>query len=214
MFFKDLYNKKLLIVNKIELFMKKNNEIEIEHYSPKLRRKIEIIGISVSIIVVAISIISLLFYGFYKEKLTEGILTFGKIFLFLSIAFLEFIPQVLSSHFPLVVSILSGINAFEAVIIAVFASLISTLLAFELGKKYGWKFVCSLFESKKLIKITNFWNKYGKWFVFVSALTPLPYFPLVFGALQMSRKKMWVFGIIPRIISFAVFGYLVYLSGF
>ncbi|MBI2004458.1 VTT domain-containing protein [Candidatus Pacearchaeota archaeon] len=190
------------------------NEIEIQHYNPKLKRKIEIIGILVSIIIAAISIVSLLFYGFYKEKITEGILTSGKILMFLSIFFLEFIPQMLSSHFPLVVSIISGINFSEAVIIAVFASLISTLLAFELGKKFGWKFVCSLFEPKKLIKITNFWNKYGKWVVFVSAFTPLPYFPLVFGALQMSRKKMWLFGIIPRIISFVLLGYLVYLGGF
>ena len=191
--------------------MKNNNEIDIQYYNPKLRRKIEIFGIVVSIIIVSISIVSLLFYGFYKEKLIEGILTFGKILMFLSIFFLEFIPQILSSHFPLVVSIVSGINAFEAVIIAIFASLTSTLLAFELGKKFGWKFVCSLFEPKKLIKLTNFWNKYGKWFILVSAFTPLPYFPLVFGALQMSRKKMWLFGIIPRIISFILLGYLISL---
>ncbi|MDP2673157.1 MAG: hypothetical protein Q8O84_05070 [Nanoarchaeota archaeon] len=191
--------------------MKNNNEIDIQYYNPKLKRKIEIIGFVVSIIIVAISIISLLFYGFYKEKLTEGIITSGKILMFLSIFFLEFIPQMISSHFPLVASILSGINAFEAVIIAVFASLISTILAFELGKKFGWKFVCSLFEPKKLIKITNFWNKYGKWFVLASAFTPLPYFPLVFGALQMSREKMWLFGIIPRIISFVILGYLISL---
>mgnify|MGYP001599873369 CR=1 FL=1 len=192
--------------------MENSNEIKIQYYNPKLKRKIEIIGIIVSLIVIAISIVSLLFYGFYREKLTEGILTSGKILMFLSIIFLEFIPQMLSSHFPLIVSIISGINVFEAVIIAIFASLISTLLAFELGKKFGWKFVCSLFEPKKLIKITNFWNKYGKWFVFVSAFTPLPYFPLVFGALQMSRKNMWLFGILPRTISFAVLGYLVYLG--
>ena len=191
--------------------MKNNNEIDIQYYNPKLKRKIEILGIVVSIIIVAISIFSLLFYGFYKEKLTEGILTSGKILMFLSIFFLEFIPQMLSSHFPLFVSILSGINVFEAIIVALFASLISTILAFELGKKFGWKFICSLFEPKKLIKITNFWNKYGGWFVFISAFTPLPYFPLVFGALQMSRKKMWLFGIIPRIISFILLGYLISL---
>ena len=192
--------------------MEDNNKINIQHYNPKLRKKIEIIGIVVSMIIIAISIASLLFYGFYKEKLTEEIFASGKILMFLSIFFLEFIPQILSSHFPLVVSIFSGINAFEAVIIAIFASLTGTLFAFELGKKFGWKFVCSLFEPKKLIKITNFWNKYGKWFVFVSSLTPLPYIPLVFGALQMSRKQMWLFGIIPRTIGFAAVGYFVYLG--
>jgi len=211
MIFKDLCHKKLLIVKKVTSFMENNNEIDIQHYNPKLRRKIEIIGIAVSIIIVSISIVSLLFYGFYKEKLTEGILTSGKILMFLSIFFLEFIPQMISSHFPLVVSIISGINSFEAIIIAIFASLISTILAFEIGKKFGWKFVCSLFEPKQLVKLTTLWNKYGKWFVFVSAFTPLPYFPLVFGALQMSRKKMWLFGIIPRIIGFVFFGYLVSL---
>ncbi len=185
------------------------NELEIQKYhNPKIRRKIKIIGLIISMIILAISIFSLLFHGFYKERLTEEIITYGRIGLFSSIFFLEFIPQILSSHLPLIVSITSGIGILDSVIISIFASLLSSVLAFEIGRKYGWKFICSLAEPKKVIKIVNFWTKYGKWYVTLSAISPLPYFPLIYGSLGMTRKNLWLFGIIPRIITFIVVGYL------
>lgn len=191
------------------------NELEIQKYhNPQIRRRVEIIGIIVSIIIVAISIASLLFYGFYKEKLTEEIIAIGAAGLFFSVFFLEFVPQLLSSHLPLVVSTISGIGILESVVIAVAASLLSSVIAFEIGRKYGWKFVCSLTTPKKLIKIVNFWDKYEKIYVFLSAISPLPYFPLVYGSLGMTRKSMLFYGIIPRIISFVFVGYLFSLGKF
>lgn len=188
-------------------------ELEIKkNHNPRMRKRVEIIGLIISLIIIAISIVSLLFYGFYKEKLTEEIITSGKIVLFFSIFFLEFVPQILSSHLPLIVSITSGIGILNSIIISIFASLLSSILAFEIGRKYGWKFICSLAKPKKLIKIVNFWTKYGKWYVTLSAISPLPYFPLVFGSLGMTRKNMWFYGIIPRIISFIFVGYLIYLG--
>lgn len=186
------------------------NELEIQKYhNPRIRRKVEVVGLIISIVIVAVGIFSLLFYGFYKEKLTEEIIASGKIALFFEIFFLEFIPQVfISSHLPLIVSLTSGMGGLDLIIISILSSLLSSILAFEIGRKYGWKFVCSLAEPKKIVKVVNFWNKYGKFYVLFSAISPLPYFPLVYGSLGMKRKKLWFFGIIPRIISFIVIGYL------
>lgn len=185
------------------------NELEIQKYhNPRMRRKVEIIGLIISMIIIAISIVGLLFYGFYKEKLTETIITSGKIMLFFGVFFLEFIPQILSSHLPLIVSITSGIGILDSIIISISASLLSSVLAFEIGRKYGWKFICSLTTPKKIIKIAKFWAKHGKWYATLSAISPLPYFPLIFGSLGMTRKDLWFFGIIPRIISFIFIGYL------
>lgn len=191
------------------------NELEIQKYhNPQIRRRVEIIGIIILIIIVAISLVSLLFYGFYKEKLTEEIIAIGAAGLFFSVFFLEFVPQLLSSHLPLVVSTISGIGILESVVIAAAASLLSSVLAFEIGRKYGWKFICSLSSPKKVIKIVNFWTKYGKWYVTLSAISPLPYFPLIYGSLGMTRKNLWFYGIIPRIISFVFVGYLISLGKF
>ena len=191
------------------------HELEIQKYhNPKIRKKIKIIGIVISMIIVVISLASLLFYGFYKEKLTQEILLYNPAILFFSVAFLEFVPQVLTSYFPLIVSILSGNNVFASIAIALVSSLLSSVLAFEVGRKFGWKFTCSLAEPKKIIKIVNFWNKYGKLYTFLSAISPLPYFPLIYGALGMKRKQMWLFGILPRLASFIFVGYLASLGKF
>ena len=191
------------------------NEIEIQKYNnQKIRKKIKIIGIVISMIIVAISIASLLFYEFYKEKLTQEIFLYNPVILFFSVAFLEFVPQILTSYFPLIISILSGMNILNSIIIAIASSLLSSVLAFEIGRKFGWKFTCSLAEPKKIIKIVNFWNKYGKLYTFLSAISPLPYFPLIYGALGMKRKQMWLFGILPRLASFIFVGYLASLGKF
>lgn len=189
------------------------NELEIKKYhNPKIRRRIEISGIIISAFILIFGVFSLMFYGFYKEAITKEIFIYGKTALFFGVAFLEFIPQILSSYFPLIIAVTSGIYPLDATIISVISSLLSSVLAFEIGKKFGWKFACSLAKPKKLIKIARSWDKYGKWYVFFSAISPLPYFPIIYGSLGMSRKNMWFFGIIPRIISYIFIGYLLYLG--
>ncbi len=188
-------------------------ELEIQKYhNQKIRRRVKIIGFIVTLIILVVSLLSLTFYGFYKEKISQEVSAYGEIALFFGVAFLEFVPQLLSSYFPLIISIISGINFFNAVIIAVISSLLSSIFAFEVGRRFGWKFACSFVHYKKLIKIVNFWNKYGKTYVFLSAITPLLYFPLFYGSIGITRKNMWFFGIIPRIISFILVGYLIYLG--
>jgi len=181
-------------------------------FDPKLKRELAILDTLIAIILVALCIVSLLAYNFYKEELNREILTYGRFGLIFVTSILEFVPNFLNPYLVLLVGFASGISLFLAVILTCLGSTIGSTLGYELGRKYGWRFVCPLFQEKTLGKILVFWDKHGKWFVAVSALTPLPYVPLVFGALGMKRKDFWIYGVLFRIASFLVVGLGLYLG--
>jgi undecaprenyl-diphosphatase len=126
--------------------------------------------------------------------------------------FLELVPNLLNPYIVLIVGIGSGINVFLAVLLSCAGSAAGSMIGFEVGKKYGLRFVQPFFRQKSLEKIFDFWKKYGKWFVFAAALTPLPYVPLIFGAFGMKRKDFLIFGIAARLAGLAAVGFAIYFG--
>lgn len=194
--------------------MKSSNELESCDFDPKVRKEIEIIDLIIALVVVGLSIWALLSYSFFKEAVAEQIVFYGKIGLFLITAFLELVPQFLNPYLTILVALGVGINVHAVFIIASLGSILGSLMGFEIGKRYGFRFICPLFKPDTLFKILNFWKKNGKVFVMLAALTPLPYVPLVFGALKMTRRDFWLYGILPRILSFIIVAYGSYLGFF
>ena len=178
------------------------------NYNPKLGRKIEIVDTLLAMVIVGLSIISILSYSFFKEQFSLEILLYGKLGLFLASAFFEFVPQVLNPFLVVLIGMSSGMSAFQSVLFVSLGSIFASIFGYELGRRYGWRFLCPLFKIKTQEKLFKYMKKYGKWVVLVGALTPAPYVPLFFGALNVSRKEFILFGIIPRVLSFVVTGYL------
>ena len=174
-------------------------------YNPNLSREIEIIDVILISVIILLSFISILSYSVYQIEISDQILSYGKIGIFITTVFLEFIPQFLTPFFIPLVGISSGISLGSALLFSILGSIVGSLLGFEFGRHYGWSIILSLVKKKTAESVFSFWNKYGKLFVFVSAITPLPYVPLIFGALNMSRKDFWIFGILPRVLGFIVF---------
>jgi uncharacterized membrane protein YdjX (TVP38/TMEM64 family) len=171
-----------------------------------LRRKIEIINIALILILISLGIIGLLYYGFFDGEITSEILLYGKIGIFLGTALLEFIPNFLNPYLILLVAVpIFGVSS--SLFIIILGSSLGSILGFEIGKKLGNNALYYFFEDRTIKKIFSFWNKYGKWFVSISAITPLPYFPIAFGLLGLSRRDFWIYGILVRVLSFILVGY-------
>lgn len=179
-----------------------------------LRRNIEVIDLSLALVLVALSIVSLLSYQFYKGAVTLEIQAYGFAGLFLASAFLEFVPQILNPFLVILVGIASGLNPDMSILVVGFGSIFGSVLGFELGRIYGIRLVSPLFSRKTMNKVSDFWAEHGKIVVLVSAITPLPYVPLIFGSLNLKRKHMWIYGLLPRILSFAIVGYGYYFGLF
>jgi len=181
-------------------------------FDPKLKRRIQIFDIVIALIILGFTIYSLVNYNNFRAGLQTGVQVSGLIGLFFITIFLEFIPQFINPLFVLVAAIAAHINVHLAILVTVVASIIGSCLGFQAGKKFGPKYVYILFEQKQIEKTIKFWDKYGKYVVFFGALEPLPYFPIIYGTLDMKWRDFIWFGIIPRIIGLIVPAYLIYLG--
>ena len=176
----------------------------------ELRRDIEIIDVLIALVLVVLAIISLIYYGPLKEKISAEVEAYGLLGLFLISAFMELIPQIFNPIFPMIVAIAEGFNTHLAIIVTSIGSLCGSFFGFEVGRKYGSNVIFSIFDDDAIFKIENFMKKYGNLFVTIAALTPLPYVPIVFGAFGQKRRDFFIWGIIPRILSFIFLGYAVH----
>jgi uncharacterized membrane protein YdjX (TVP38/TMEM64 family) len=175
-------------------------------------KKIKPIDIITFLFIIFLISISMFSYNSLRQNLTNEFITFGFFGLFLFIVLVELIPQFIGPHIPIILAISTGLNIHLVIIISLLAVIIGSFLGFYLGKKKGLNLMCFLFREKLLVKILNFWDSYGHFFVLFSALTPLPYFPLIFGSLNMSKKDFIIFGMIPRIIGVIILGYAFYFG--
>lgn len=179
-------------------------------YNPEKARKIKEIDIFILLIILAISIWGIVEYNFLNEGIAQEIQEYGLIALFFFTALLEFIPQIMHPFAGVILATGVGVSLTSATFIASIASVCGSILGFEVGKKYGFGFVCPLFKEKVLRKTLALWDKYGREFVLVSAITPLPFLPLIFGALGLKRKYMIIYGIVPRVIGYVILAWMYY----
>lgn len=177
-----------------------------------LRTRIEIFDWIVLGIFILLTIYFLFNYETLKNYLANDVQGYGILALFVIVFLLELLPQILSPDYPLMLAIAGGANIFSATLATMAASLIGSLLGFFIGHRYGFKFVDLVTNDKTLKKITSFWDKHGKIFVLASAVLPLPipYYPVIFGALGMKLKSFVLWGVIPRIIGFIATALLAY----
>lgn len=142
-------------------------------------------------------------YAYLESEINQTINSAGLRSLFAITFLLELIPNYVSPHLSLVSALLLRLDPFMVTFTIILSSGISSMLGFELGRKYGKNFVSETLGKKRLKRVEERINKKGgKSTVLLAALTPIPYIPLVIGSLLMERKNFVLWGVIPRQISY------------
>ncbi len=175
-------------------------------YKNKNRARI-IDGIIISIILF-ISIFAIIKYNYFQEELSHTVEKYGFMGVFVFSFVLESVPQLIHPFSSVIFASGIGLNVTIATLFALAGSFVGAAIAFEIGRKYGFRIICPLFSEKTLVRTLKSLNNYGNLFIFISAMSPLPYLPLMFGSLGIKRKYFWIYGIIPRAVSFMILGYL------
>ncbi len=156
----------------------------------------------------------LIIYGltnlsFLDEEFSSLIYDYGVLALFVISILLDLVPQLISPVIALGTGIIAGINVHYAIFATVLGSMLGSIIGFILGKKYMFDVVDILVSEKSIARVTGLTNKYGKVVVPLAAISPLPYLPVLLGAMNFSKKNFFTYGIIPRILGIIIFGYIV-----
>jgi uncharacterized membrane protein YdjX (TVP38/TMEM64 family) len=180
----------------------------IEYYSSKTKKEIRIIEILLTIIIITLAIIWLLNYNYLKNQISTSILSYGLGALFVITLIIEVVPNIINPIFGLLVALVSGFNFYLAMASCVLGFIMGGILGFWLGKRYGFKIVFAFTKKSTVEKILKIKNKYGNLFMFISAVSPFPDVPIIFGALLVKWKDFIIYSLIPRTIIVIVLGYL------
>jgi membrane protein YqaA with SNARE-associated domain len=177
-----------------------------------LKKSVRIFDLIIISLIIAASIYLILDYKEVMANASEDIEHYGLWALFIFTFLFEFLPQFISPDYSLLLAIGIGVNAYSVVIVTIVASAVGSWLAFLIGYYYGFGVIAQFFSEYQLSRILRVWGKHGKWFVLAAGTVPLPipYIPVIFGALRMSKKDFILWGIIPRLIGFIITGIVGY----
>ncbi len=138
------------------------------------------------------------------EKVNASIATYGFMGLFILVFLFDFLPQYLSTYVPITSAMLFGMDPFAVCIVSIVASTVGSILAFEIGSKASKRFINDVINIKDHKKVERSANTWGKWVVLIAAFTPLPYIPMLFGALKLTRRNFYIYGVAAKTADFII----------
>ncbi|MFT4313292.1 MAG: YqaA family protein [Candidatus Woesearchaeota archaeon] len=137
------------------------------------------------------------------ETLTETVIDeYGYLAIFILAFLLDFIIQPVGPDIPLMLGV-SVLNPLFVLIAVLCGSYLTMIAAYYIGKNLGEPAVKKLVGEKKFEKIQSK-KSYGKWYLAMSSLTPLPYVPYLSGMWNLSFKEVVYVMVIPRTIRFCI----------
>lgn len=175
-----------------------------------MKKWFEVLTISIFVFFILLFFVSIIFRGQITSVLDEQIKTYGLLGLFIGSFILELIPQYIAPQLFVFNSALIGLPFLKSILSLYFGSVFGSIIGFEIGKKYGEKNLEGYLKENTKRKIKNIIKRWGNFGLFVTAISPLPYLPMVFGALFIKRKNFIIYGVIPRFLFFFFIAIIAY----
>jgi membrane protein YqaA with SNARE-associated domain len=160
------------------------------------KKTLKISGFLISGIVIFLFSLSIIYKNTIISFLSAQTGSYLLTLLFILSFLMELIPQYISAHLLIINIAILDMPLFYATVIITIGTFLGNIAGFEIGRKSSFQ----AFQKKELRKVENYISKYGKFFMFIAALSPLPYFPMIFGFLKIKRRDFVFFGMLPRII--------------
>ena len=168
------------------------------------KRGLKIVGIVLSVLIVAMLIVTFLISDYIELTIKNYLEVYGGATILISIFLIEILPQYAPPHAVTAAALLLGFPFYETFLLSIIGIVFADLIGFEIGKRYGTRFVDYYFNKKSKGKFGKAMNLHGRWFLFVAAISPVPYLPVVFGSLHIQRFNFLIFGVIPRVLGVVI----------
>lgn len=181
--------------------------------TPKTIKRLSIVF---SLVILVLLIYSAINYRLLHNKidssLDEQVKNYGYLGVFIISYIVEILPQpFVSALVPYANGLIFGLGFIPLLIITLIAVLLSSITGYYLGFFYGKKITMNIIGKEHYKKYSRFFKKYGNFAMTIAALTPFPYLPLVPGIFKMNLKNFILHALIPRLIYFVIFCYILFL---
>jgi len=170
----------------------------------RIKKVIKVGGYILTLSILILFFIGLFNTALFKETISETMANWGLFAVAFYTFILELIPQSISAHLIILLTGLLKINSPLSMIIILVSAAISSIFGFWLGRKIEKGFFEDLVGKKTFSKVKRAMTRYGSGYVLVSAISPLPYIPILFGAFNMKWRNFLIWGLIPRLVGFLI----------
>ena len=149
-------------------------------------------------LLIFIGLIIMAFFLHLEEWVINMVLAHGLIGIFILSFVSELLILPVGPDIPLIVAVMFlKSNHWLVLLIVLLASWSSLLIAYFVGKNLGEPGIQRIIGRKKWSKIESN-DKYGKWLVFLGAISPVPYIPYLTGLFKMNFKEVILYVVLPR----------------
>jgi membrane protein YqaA with SNARE-associated domain len=160
-------------------------------------------GASFWFMLVFVLFFAAVFYFDLSRYVNDLVLVYGLIAIF-SLSFIfDFLVQPIGPDIPLVAGILLGIPWVHVLLITIAGSMLALIGTYIIGMYIGERGIRSLLGKRRWTKLKEK-HIYGKWALFVGAMTPIPFVPYLAGLYRLSFKDCMLYMALPRSVRFLV----------
>ncbi len=157
---------------------------------------------SIALIAIILGVISYLYYQDAVNFIENILNTYGYYSITIFAALMEGIPQLLSTDILILMGEISDLRLIYTLIAIIIGSTIGSLISFYLGRKFGRKLALIFIKKKKFKEVTDYIDKKGKYALPLISITPLPFFPVIFGVMKMSYHDFILYGLTTRALKY------------
>ena len=149
--------------------------------------------------------LSVVFRSSLQANFQHQVEDFGLLGLGILSLLLEAVPQYIAPQLLALTAAGLGYGAGETFVALYLGSIIGSSAAYELGRISKGGLLAALLSEKSKRRAEDMIARKGKWALLLSAISPLPYIPLLLGMLGFGRRTFWLLGILPRSLYFLGF---------
>ncbi|MEM4637867.1 MAG: hypothetical protein QXK76_02470 [Candidatus Woesearchaeota archaeon] len=169
-------------------------------------------GLGFWILMLLIFFSVLLFAVYVKQIIALFISDFGYLGIFIVSFITDLLVQPIGPDLPLVFGVFAGLNPWIVLVFVLLGSYVALLSAYYIGKTIGSAGIEKIVGKKVFFSLQKY-ETGSKWFMFIGALTPIPYIPYLAGLWRFSFIDTIIFVAVPRTIRFAVVLLFAYYLG-
>ncbi|MGV8171649.1 MAG: hypothetical protein ACP5OA_03065 [Candidatus Woesearchaeota archaeon] len=160
------------------------------------------LGIGFWIFLIVTFTLGFLFAFYIKGFVAIVVSGYGLIGIFFLAILLELIVQPVGPDLALILGVLAGLNGLAVLSVVLTGTYIALGIAYLIGKKIGAPGIQRIVGKRTFNKIN--WTSGGKWFMMISAATPIPYIPYLIGVWDFKLRDTIIYVVIPRSIRLAI----------
>lgn len=151
---------------------------------------------------------------FYVEDMFKFIISsYGYIGIFLIVLAIELLVQPTGPDLIMMLGLVATLNPWIVLILVLISAHLSFYIAYVIGRRIGAAGVEKITGKKSFNAITTSTLTSGKWFMFLSSFTPIPYIPYLAGVWNFNFRECITYVIIPRTVRLLIVFVLIYFLG-